>query len=185
MAESDLAAGLAREVTGRLDEFPAYHRTVARLAGMAGPRMHGDPRTHADSVRILATAMLRTGVRVGGATAVVALAAGVGVAGWPGLVGAAVGAAVGFASSLLTIALMRLAAPLPVESLFGVVLGGYVIKVFLLLVVAVPLREVEQMHPVAFALTVVAVVVAWAAAEVIAFWRTRLPTIIPAASDGA
>jgi ATP synthase protein I len=132
---------------------------------------------------MLAAAMLRIGLGVGSATAVAALAVAAALAGWPGLLGAAVGAGVAFASSLLTIALMRVTASLPVESLFGVVLGGYLIKVFLLLAIAVPLRDATQLHPMALALTVVAVVIAWALAEVIAFRRTRLPTIIPA-GDG-
>jgi ATP synthase protein I len=140
----------------------------------------GNP--HAESVRTLAAAMFRTGVLLGAATAVVCLAVASAVAGWPGLYGAAVGGAVGFVSCLLTIALMRATAPLPVESLFGAVLGGYLLKIFLLLAVAVPLRGVEQLHPVALALTLLAVVLAWAAAEVIAFRRTKLPTIIPAGS---
>lgn len=136
--------------------------------------------SHAGSVRTLAAAMLRTGVTLGLAAAAVSMGVAGVLAGWPGLLGAGLGAAVGFVSSLLTIVLMRLTAALPVESLFGAVLGGYLIKVFLLLVVAVPLRGVEQLHPMAFGLTVLAVVVAWAAAEVIAFKRTRIPTIIPA-----
>jgi ATP synthase protein I len=134
---------------------------------------------HADSVRTLAAAMLRTGVLFAAVATVVSLAVAAATAGWPGLYGAAVGAAVGFVSSLLTIAMMWASAPLPVESLFGVVLGGYTVKIFALLVVAFPLRQVEAFHPMALALTVLAVVVAWAAAEVVAFRRTRIPTIIP------
>jgi ATP synthase protein I len=135
---------------------------------------------HAASVRTLAAAMLRTGVRLAGAVAVLSLVVAAALAGWQGLFGAAVGAAVAFVSSLVTIALMRATAPLPVESLFGAGLGGYLLKIVLLLAIAVPLRGVEQLHPTALALTVLAVVVAWVVAEVIAFRRTKIPTIIPA-----
>jgi ATP synthase protein I len=131
-------------------------------------------------VRTLAAAMLRTGMVFGSVAVVVSVAVAAALAGWPGLSGAAVGAVVGFVSSLLTIVLMKATAALPVEALFGAVLGGYTLKIFALLVVTYALRPVEQLHPVALALTVLAVVVAWVAAEVVAFWRTRIPTIIPA-----
>jgi ATP synthase protein I len=136
-------------------------------------------RRHADSVRTLAAAMLRTGVVFSAVATLAALAVAAAAAGWPGVYGAAVGAAVGLVSSLLTIAMMWASAPLPVESLFGVVMGGYTVKIFALLVVAFPLRQVEAIHPMSLALTVLVVVVAWAAAEVVAFRRTRIPTIIP------
>ncbi|QSB15851.1 hypothetical protein JQS43_05820 [Natronosporangium hydrolyticum] len=136
--------------------------------------------THAESVRALAAAMLRTGLGFGAAAALVALALSSAFAGWPGLLGAAVGVALGFVSSLATIGLMHLTAPLPVEALFGAAMGSYAIKIGLLMAVVAPLRGVSSLHPTALALSVLAVVVAWAVAELVAFWRTRLPTIIPA-----
>lgn len=138
--------------------------------------------THAQAVTVLAAAMLRTGLWWGGAAAVAALTTAVVLAGGRGLVGAAVGVALGFLSSLATMGLMRLAAALPVEALLGVVMGGYTLKIALLLVVAFPLRRVAWLEPTALALSVLAVVAAWAGAEVRAFWRTRIPTIIPAAA---
>lgn len=136
--------------------------------------------SHAGSVRTLAAAILRTGLLLGAAAAAVALAAAAALAGWPGVLGAGTGIAVAFVSSLFTIVLMRLTAALPVAAMFGAVLGGYTMKVAGLLMVAVPLRGVEQFHPMAFGMSVLAVVVAWAAAGVVAFKRTRIPTIIPA-----
>lgn len=135
--------------------------------------------THAESVRALAAAMLRVGVWFGALAGLGALLVAAAFAGWPGLLGAGLGVAVGFASALFTIGLMRLSAPLPVEAVFGAVLGGYVVKIGLLLAVAAPLREIGQLDRLAFALSVLAVVVAWAVAEVVAFRRTPIPTIIP------
>lgn len=138
--------------------------------------------THADSVRALAAAMLRTGLALGAVVAVAAIAVATAVGGWPGLYGAVVGVALGFVSSLATIGLMHLTAPLPVQALFGAVLGGYVIKIGLLMAVVAPLRAVTWLEPTALALSVLAVVFAWVGAEVMAFRRTPLPTIIPAQS---
>ncbi len=135
--------------------------------------------THAQAVTVLAAAMLRTGLWCAGAAAAVALAVATVLAGGPGLAGAAVGVALGLLSSLATIGLMRVAAMLPVEALLGVVMGGYTLKIALLLVVAFPLRRVAWLQPTALALSVLAVVAAWAVAEVVAFRRTRIPTIIP------
>lgn len=140
--------------------------------------------THAQAVTVLAAAMLRTGLWSAGAVAVPALAVATVLAGGSGLVGAALGVGLGFLSSLATMGLMRLAAAMPVEALFGVVMGGYTLKVALLLVAAVLLRGASWLEPTSFALSVLAVVAAWAAAEVVAFRRTRIPTIIPVKNGG-
>ncbi len=134
---------------------------------------------HAESVRRLAAAMLRTGCAFGVVAAVAAMVVAVVVAGWEGWWGASVGVGLGFGSCLATIGLMRLTAALPVQSLFGAVLGGYAVKVGLLMVVAVPLRGIGQLHPLSLGLSIVAVVLAWAVAEVVAFFRTPIPTVIP------
>lgn len=151
---------------------------------MSGRRPAPVVETPAQAVTALAAAMLRTGLWYGGAAAVLAAVAATALAGWRGLVGAALGVLLGFLSSLATMGLMRLAAALPVETLLGVVLGGYTIKIALLLVAAVALRGAAWLDPTAFGLSVLAVVAAWAAAEVVAFRRTRIPTIIPVKNDG-
>lgn len=136
---------------------------------------------------MLAAAMLRTGLWCGGVVALAVLGAATVLAGGPGLAGAAVGVGLGFLSSLATMGLMRVAAALPVEALLGVVMGGYTLKIALLLAVAFPLRQVAWLDSASLALSVLAVVAAWAVAEVVAFRRTRIPTIIPASAkpDGA
>lgn len=74
---------------------------------------------------------------------------------------------------------MRMVAAMPVAALLGAVLGGYTLKMAALLLVAAALQGVEAVHPIAFGLSVLAVVVTWAAAEMVAFRRTPIPTIIP------
>ncbi|MDV6011781.1 hypothetical protein F8178_04705 [Haloechinothrix sp. LS1_15] len=135
---------------------------------------------HAASVRRLAAAMLRTGLLFGAAAGAVSVVVAAVLAGWTGLIGAVIGVAVAFASSLVTVGMMHLTAALPPESLLGVVLGGYTLKIVALLVVMVTLRDVPVLDPMALGLTVLVTVIAWAVAEVVAFRRTKIPTIIPA-----
>lgn len=141
----------------------------------------GGENPHADSVRKLAGAMLRTGTRFGVVTAILAIAISTVLIGWAGLFGSLAGALVGFASSLVTVWMMHKTATLPAEAVLGVVLGGYTLKIVALLVVMLTLRPLTWFDPMALALTVLATVVAWTVAEVRAFQQTRIPTIISGA----
>lgn len=153
----------------------ADNREVAVTEALSPAARHA----HAQSVRLLATAMFRTGVRFGAIATAGSLLVATMMAGWAGFWGAAVGTGLGFLSSLATIGLMRLGAAMPAQALFGAVMGGYAVKIGLLMVVALPLRRVEQLEPLALGLSVLAVVFAWVIAEVVAFRRTPIPTIIP------
>jgi hypothetical protein len=95
-----------------------------------------------------------------------------------GLFGALVGGAVAFGSSLMTLFLMRWSAPLPVTMVMAVALGGFALKMILLLGVMTALRGVNAFHPLSLALTFLATVLVWAAAEAVAFKRTKIPTVI-------
>ena len=78
--------------------------------------------------------------------------------------------------------LMRLAAALPVEALLGVVMGGDP-KIALLLVVAFPLsRRVAWSGAHRAGVVGAGGGRGVGGAEVVAFLRTRIPTIIPAAA---
>jgi hypothetical protein len=134
--------------------------------------------SHAESVRTLAAAMLRTAVIPGLVTVAVAAAVATAAAGSAGLYGALVGGGVAFGSSLVTIALMRWSADLPVMVVMTVALGGFVFKIMMLLVVMLALRDVAALHGRSLALTFLATVLVWAAAEAVAFKRTRIPTLI-------
>ena len=133
---------------------------------------------HAESVRTLAAAMLRTALVPGLLTVAVAAGAAAAAAGSPGLYGALVGGGVAFVSSLVTIALMRWSAGLPVMVVMTVALGGFVFKMLILLVVMLALRDVAALHGRSLALAFLATVLVWAAAEAVAFKRTRIPTLI-------
>lgn len=133
---------------------------------------------HAVSVRRLANAMLRTALVPGLVTvAAGAVIAGL-MAGSAGVYGALVGGGIGFASSLLTIVLMRWSADLPVMIVMAVALGGYVLKLMVLLAVMILLGGVAWLHVMSLALTFLATILVWAGAEVAAFKRTKIPTLI-------
>lgn len=135
-----------------------------------------DPQ--AESVRKLARAMLRTALLPGLLTVAIAATIAAVAIGSSGLTGALVGGAVAFASSLLTIVLMRLSAGMPPMVVMAVAMGGYLLKLVALLVVLVLLRDVESVHTMSLGLTMLATIFVWAGAEVVAFKRTQIPTLI-------
>ncbi|MER5390869.1 hypothetical protein [Saccharopolyspora sp. NPDC002686] len=134
---------------------------------------------HAETVRRLASAMLRTAVWPGVATVAVAAVVATALVGTPGLLGALVGGVVAFGSSLLTIWLMRFTGGMNPHFVMVAALGGYVGKMLVLLVVMTLLGGVEALHRESLAFTMLATVMVWAGAEVVAFKRTKIPTIVP------
>ncbi|MEU6642066.1 hypothetical protein ABZ863_05900 [Saccharomonospora sp. NPDC046836] len=134
---------------------------------------------HAEQVQRLADAMLRTalwpavGVVVTGA---VVATVWVGVS---GLLGALVGGAVAFASSFATLFMMRKSSAMDPMAVMGIALGGYVFKMLVIFGVMVLLRSVDGLHTLSLALTMMAVILVWAGAEMVAFKRAKIPTIIP------
>jgi ATP synthase protein I len=113
-----------------------------------------------------------------GTVAVGVLVAGLWV-GWTGVFGALVGGLVGCLSSFATLLLMRKTAKLSPHMLFAVVMAAFVGKMFLLLITMLLLGGVDFLHRESLAVTMLATVVVSAATEVMAFQRTKVPTIIP------
>ncbi|HVV08594.1 hypothetical protein [Amycolatopsis sp.] len=136
---------------------------------------------HAQSVLRLADAMFRYALWPGVATVVIGAIVSVIWVGVPGLLGAIVGGIVAFASSLATLWMMRKTSAMEPMAVMAVALGGYIFKVLVLLGVMMLLRGVHALHPKALALTMLAVILVWAAAEFTAFKKTKIPTIIPSA----
>ncbi|WP_024874749.1 hypothetical protein [Saccharomonospora piscinae] len=156
--------------------------------GEAGPATAADGDTreaddevraaHTRSVHALAEAMLRWGLRLSLPAALVTIGVATVAAGTEGLVGAGFGVVLGFGSSLVTITMMRIAATRPPNTLMGLALGGYAIKMTGLLVVMLLLRDVAGFSRPALAFGMLVVVVAWAVAEVAAFQTTKTPTLV-------
>lgn len=135
---------------------------------------------HARSVRKIADAMLRTAIWPAVATVVVGTLISTIWVGVPGLAGGLVGGAVGFASSLATIWMMRVTAASHPMFAMVVALAGYVGKMLVLLILMTALGGVEVLHREALALTMLATILVWAGAEVRAFQKTKIPTVVPA-----
>jgi hypothetical protein len=135
---------------------------------------------HAQSVLKLADAMYRGALWPGIVTVVIGAVVATVLVGLPGLFGALVGGVVAFASSLATLWMMRKTAAMDPMAVMAVALGGYIFKILVLLGVMMLLRGVDGLHPKALALTMLAVILVWAASEFVAFRRTRIATIIPA-----
>lgn len=133
---------------------------------------------HARSVHALADATLRWGMRLSLPLTLLVVGIATVSAGAAGLVGAGFGAALGFGSSLVTLTMMRIGATRPPSSLLGLALGGYALKMSVLLVVMLLLNDVDGFSRPALAFGMLVVVVAWAAAEVVAFRKTKTPTIV-------
>src|SRR5690606_12134006 len=140
--------------------------------------MSGQPTSHADSVRMLAAATLRTGLP----PVLLAIAAGAVVAGVlvgpTGVYGALVGGAAALASSLATIGMMRLSGAVRVTWVIRVALSGYVHKLSMLVLVVLVAQGLPAWHTRSLALTFLAAVLAWAGAEVVAFRRAPIPTLL-------
>ncbi|NIH82095.1 hypothetical protein [Amycolatopsis viridis] len=134
---------------------------------------------HAQSVLKLADAMLRFALWPAVATVVVGVVVSTVLSGVPGLLGSLVGGAIAFASSLVTLFMMRKSAALDPFMVMAVAVGGYILKVLVLFGVMTALKGVDAFNRYALALTTLAVILVWAAAEFLAFRKTKIPTIIP------
>ncbi|MCS7479980.1 hypothetical protein ACFFQW_07890 [Umezawaea endophytica] len=137
--------------------------------------------THAGVVRGLAGAMFRGALIPTVATVVLGVVVFGVLNGVPGALGALVGGLVIIASSLATLWLMHRTAVLEVHFVMAAALGGFMLKMLVLLGVMILLRDVEFLHTNSVAITMVATILVTAAAEARASKRTRTPSVIPAA----
>jgi ATP synthase protein I len=137
------------------------------------------PDTHAGAVVRLADAMLRFQVRIVLPVLAVAIAVFTVVFGAAGLLGALVGAVICCASSAFTLWLMRLSAPHGPYAGMAAALGGFAGKMIILLITFMLLGGVTALHPKALAFTMLAGVLVAAGADVVAFRKTKIPTVIP------
>ncbi|CAM3980385.1 hypothetical protein KIPE111705_34485 [Kibdelosporangium persicum] len=142
------------------------------------------PESHREIVQTLAMAMFRGAIWwTVGTVAIAVVLAGV-LVGWNGVFGALVGGAVGLLSSVATLVLMRVTAGIKPHMLMAAVLGGFAAKMIILLVAMTLLGGVDALHRNSLAFTLLATIVVTATAEVFAFQRTKVPTIIPASDEG-
>ncbi len=132
------------------------------------------------------TPILTRALRYGGvfalAVAMVAGVVGAVVAGLPGLVGGLVGAALAAVFLGLTAGSMLIAGRVtkgdggsPV--FFGIVLGVWLVKLILFVVVAILLRGQPWLNPIVFFLAVIVAVMGSLVLDVVAFFRARVPYV--------
>lgn len=142
---------------------------------------------HTEALLTLASAMFRYAIWPSLGVGVLGVVVFGLINGGPGALGAAVGAVLAIASSLLTLFLMRKSANAGPHIAMAASLGGFVLKLLVLLLIMMALKGVAALHPESLGITMIAVVLVAAGAEAVAFQRTKLPTIIPAGespSDG-
>jgi hypothetical protein len=125
---------------------------------------------------------LRDGSIFAGAVAVVGAVVGFLVAGWPGLVGGLLGAVASAIFLGLTAASMLVGGRITKGDLgspvfFGIVLGTWLIKLVLFVVLAIWLRSQTWLDPRVFFLAVIVSVIGSLAIDVLAFARSRVPYV--------
>lgn len=146
-----------------------------RVTGGAAPA----ESPHAGIIRTLAAAMLRTAVLPVAVAVVLAAVVASLLAGVPGLLGAVIAGVVASAAALFTLWLMRLTAGMAPMFVMGASLGGYFVKMFALLLVMTAVGGLPVVHRESLAFTFLVTVLVWAAAQAVAFRRTKIPTIVP------
>jgi ATP synthase protein I len=137
------------------------------------------PETAGESVLKLANAMVRFQIRLMLPALVVAVVVFAMVFGVTGLWGSLVGAVIAAASSAFTLWLMRLTAHQGPHLSMAAALGGFIGKMIILLVALTLLGDVSALHPKALAYTMLVGVLVAVVADMVAFKRTKIPTVIP------
>lgn len=132
------------------------------------------------------TPILRLALRYGAVVAAV-VAVGGGIIGWlvagvPGLVGALIGAALAAVYLGLTAGSMLLAGKVTRGDgtsplFFGVVLGVWLLKLVVFVVVAIWLRGQDWMDPRVFFVAVIVAVLGSLIADLVAYQRARVPYV--------
>src|SRR5699024_9290358 len=166
------------------DRGPAPHRRPHQLKDTTvpetSPENTGYVRT--DSMLGLIRTMLLRLMLVSAAITVLAVGIGYLVAGTPGVWAALIGAAISVVFNGATVLSMYLVAGRSPELLQIVLLGGWLVKMALLVIVLVWLREQTFYHKGVFVATLVVVVVAALIVEVVTVLRARIPYVEPTPS---
>jgi hypothetical protein len=140
-----------------------------------------------------AAPLLKRALVYGGllAAAIAVLGSGIGflVDGVPGLLGALVGAAMTAVFLGLTAATILLATKVAKGELFstaffGIVMGGWFLKLLVFLGIVVLLAQQDFLNPMVMFVTIVVAVLGSLAVDVLAFVRTRIPMDVKLPGEG-
>ncbi|AGW42019.1 hypothetical protein O159_20240 [Leifsonia xyli subsp. cynodontis DSM 46306] len=134
-------------------------------------------------------AILRYGLLLAAVIAVFGMALGGIGAGWIGVTSALIGtamAAVFLSVTALSILIANrfIASDLFVGLFFGIVLGGWIVKFVLFLVLAIVLRDQPWIDPVVLFLSLIAGVIGSLAIDVVVVARSRIPYVSDARLPG-
>lgn len=149
----------------------------------ASPENTGYVRT--DSMLAVIRVMLRRLLLVSAVITVLAVGIGYLVAGLPGVWAALIGAAISVLFNGATVLSMYLVAGRSPELLQIVLLGGWLVKMVLLVIALVWLREQDFYHRGVLVVTLVVVVVAALLVEVTTVVKARLPYVEPSSAGTA
>jgi hypothetical protein len=132
------------------------------------------------TVTTLQTRALRYGIVLAIAVAVVAGLIGLIVAGVPGLVSGLVGAGVtavfmGLTATSFVVASRVAKLPDGIAVYYGIILGTFIIKFVVFLLLVLSLRHVTWLDPTVFGFTIIAAVLGTLVVDVLALQRGRVP----------
>lgn len=144
---------------------------------MPGPVMFNDPPVRTDAMLALFRRVQKRLLLLTAAVAVVGALIGFLVAGLPGVWGALVAAALGLLFTVTTVATLRLVAGRGPELLQIVIFGGWVLKMVLVVVVMLWLRDLDFYDRGVLFGTLVAVVLGAVAVEIVTVVTARLPYV--------
>lgn len=132
---------------------------------------------------------LKYGLILAGAIAVVGMVLGGVFVGWVGVTSALIGTLIaavflGITAVSILIANRFIGSDLYVGIFFGIVLGGWILKFVLFIVLAIVLRDQPWINPVVLFLSLIAGVIGSLVVDMIVVFRSRLPYVSDATLPG-
>lgn len=120
--------------------------------------------------------VLLQGTLLGAAIATFGVSVGFIVAGEPGSASALIGAAIAIVFNGMTALSVWIGGKLPLGGFYGVVLGGWIVKIVLFIIVIGLLRGAEFIHGPTLFFTLVASILGGLTIDALAVLRARIPT---------
>lgn len=144
---------------------------------MSGPAMFNDPPVRTEAMLTLFRTVQKRLLLLTAAVAVVGVGVGALVAGLPGVWGALVAAALGLLFMIATVATLRLIAGRGPELLQIVIFGGWIVKMVLVVLVMLWLRDLDFYDPRVLFGTLAAVVLGGIVVEIVSVATARIPYV--------
>jgi len=130
-----------------------------------------------DNPQTVFTKVLKLGALLIGSIAVLGSAIGFIAAGLPGLLGALAGAAIALIFVSLTALSVLLGSKLSLGGFYGVVLGGWLLKMVLFMIAIAVLKGIEGLNGVAVFATLVASILGSLAVDGFVVTKSKIPAV--------